>query len=84
MLVPVGREVSLILGCFQKEEEEKRKEKRKHNNIICFYQAFRKQSWWKVSRKAFSDFFDIEILKSYSKAYTKCVEEVTYISSTKG
>ena len=34
--------------------------------------------------KTFSDYFDIEILKSYNRAFTKCVVERTYISSHKG
>ena len=33
----------------------------------------------------FSDYFEIEILKAYSKAlFTKCVEEGTFIASHKG
>ena len=34
--------------------------------------------------KEFSHYFEIEILKSYSKAFTKCVEEGTLIASHKG
>ena len=34
--------------------------------------------------KMFSDFFEIEILKAYSKAFTKCVEEGTFIASHQG
>ena len=33
---------------------------------------------------AFSDYFDIVILKAYKKPFTKCVEEGTYIASHKG
>ena len=34
--------------------------------------------------KQFSGYFEIEIMKAYSKAFTKCLEEETYIASHKG
>ena len=35
-------------------------------------------------KKQFFDYFEIEILRAYSKAFTKCVEEGTLIASHKG
>ena len=38
----------------------------------------------KSANKSFSDYFEIQILKSYKKPFTMLVEEGTYISSHKG
>ena len=38
----------------------------------------------KDDEKMFEDYFEIEILKAYSKAFTMCVEEGTLISSHEG
>ena len=34
--------------------------------------------------KEFPDYFEIEIMKAYSKSFTKCGEEGTYIANPKG
>ena len=38
----------------------------------------------KEEGKVFTDYFEVEILKSYRKAFTRCVEEGTYIASHQG
>ena len=38
----------------------------------------------KEEGKEFSDYYEVEILKAYRKAFTRCVEEGTYISSHQG
>ena len=38
----------------------------------------------KTGIKSFSDYFSIKVLKAYQKAFTKCVEEGTYMANHKG
>ena len=50
----------------------------------AFYKHLVNSHGGKSDDKAFSDYFEIKILKAYKKPFTMLVEEGTYISSHKG
>ena len=50
----------------------------------AFFKHLMNSHGGKSANKSFSDYFEIQILKSYKKPFTMLVEEGTYISSHKG
>ena len=63
-----------------KIQQQKREDKRGFSILQVPCQL----TWWKVPEKNFSHDFEIQILKTYRKPFTRLVEEGTYISSHRG
>ena len=73
------------MHCRSKEHLSKFNSKKEHiRKESAFIKHLENSHGGRSPEKTLSDYFDFEILKSYSKAFTKCVEEGTYISSHKG
>ena len=61
------------------------KSKKEHiRNELAFIKHLKNTHGGRDLTKTFSDYFEIQILKAYSKAFTKCVEEGTFIASHQG
>ena len=73
------------MHCRAKEHLSKFNSKKEHiRKESAFFKHLENTHGGRDQRKEFSDYFEIEIMKAYSKAFTKCVEEGTYIASHKG
>ena len=73
------------MHCRAKEHLSKFNSKKEHiRKESAFIKHLENSHGGRSQEKIFSDYFNIEILKSYSKAFTKCVEEGTFIVSHKG
>ena len=73
------------MHCRSKEHLSKFNSKTEHiRKESAFIKHLENSHGGRSPEKEFSDYFNIEILKSYNKAFTKCVEEGTFIASHKG
>ena len=73
------------MHCRAKEHLSKFNSKKEHiRKESAFFKHLENTHGGRDQRKEFSDYFEIEIMKAYSKAFTKCVEEGTYIANHKG
>ena len=73
------------MHCRAKEHLSKFNSKQEHiRKESAFIKHLENTHGGRDLNKTFSDYFEIEILKAYSKAFTKCVEEGTFIASHQG
>ena len=73
------------MHCRAKEHLSKFNSKKDHiRKESAFIKHLENTHGGRDQEKEFSPYFEIEILKAYSKAFTKCVEEGTLIGSHKG
>lgn len=73
------------MHCRAKEHVTKFNSKKEHiRKESAFIKHLENTHGGRSQDKLFTEYFHIEILKSYSKAFTKCVEEGTFITSHKG
>ena len=73
------------MHCRSKEHVSKFKSKTEKIRIeSAFIKYLKSKHQGRASNKSFSDYFNIEIMKSYRKPVTKCVEEGTYIANHQG
>ena len=74
-----------IMHCRAKEQASKFQSKTDHvRNESAFHKHLLNTHGGRDNSKTFSDYFEIIILKSYTKSFTKCVEEGTLIANHKG
>ena len=70
------------MHCRAKEHASKFHSKKEHiRNKSAFHKHLMNTHGGSDAVKTFSDYFEIVILKAYKKAFTKCVEEGTYIAN---
>ena len=73
------------MHCRAKEHISKFNSKKSHiRNESAFYKHLANTHGGRDQAKPFEDYFQIKVLKSYKKAFTKCVEEGTLIASHGG
>ena len=73
------------MHCRAKEHLSKFNSKKEHIfKESAFIKHLENSHGGRSQNLAFSDYFDIVIIKAYKKPFTKCVEEGTYIANHKG
>lgn len=73
------------MHCRMKEHLSKfNSKKEKIRSESAFFKHLENSHGGRDHEKPFSEYFDVQIMKAYRKAFTKCIEEGTYIASHEG
>ena len=73
------------MHCRMKEHLSKfNSKKEKISSESAFIKHLKSTHGGRDQEKCFSDYFDVQVMKAYRKAFTKCIEEGTYIASHQG